>query len=84
MSSLLVVCTFMDADATTACSPAVLTRVARCPVMRMVSHYELHDDELALWHSSPRIIVESKSVMNSLPTVTTISCGVLPLCHGDV
>ena len=34
-----------DTDAPSGCSSA-----CRCPMMRMVSHYELHCDEVALWH----------------------------------
>ena len=51
---LFVCCMAQDDNATIACSPAVLTQSCRCPVLWIVSQYELHADELALWHFSLR------------------------------
>ena len=86
--ALFVCCTFFHGSGRR-CDYCMFSRsvdTRRCPVMWTVSQYELHDDELAFWHSStsPRGIVYYEFVMNRSPPCATISCGVLPVRCGDV
>ena len=56
MFHVLLVCCMLFHGSGCRCDYCMFSRsidTCRRHVMLMMSHYELHDDELALWHSSP-------------------------------